>query len=349
MKIEKALFLFLVAILTGAATACGPLPHAKGDRESHLVFMSYNVWNLFDDHSDGSEYPEFDPESSEWSSDAYHKRLSLLAGLIESAAPGGADVVLLQEVENRRVLEELAALYLSRYGYDYVFCPSREGSAVNTGVMSRIPLTGLRAHSAVSRDGYGGRYILEVSFKRQGDSFVLFNNHWKSKRGGAEATENLRRQQAALLNRLMTAALQEGGGADYVLAAGDFNESWDEELRVDGAYPTALHLDPHSGEGIALTADRRIAAAAPGPPFFTPWAGHASSGSYAFGGEWAALDQFMLSGGLLDGQGWEYRRFEVCGIPELFGGNGYPQRWRSADFRGYSDHLPVLLYLKCGD
>ena len=99
--------------------------------------MTWNVQNLFDDESSGREYSEYDPEKSEWGEDLLRLRLENLKEVIESVNRDGADILLFQEVENQRVLDQLNREYLEgRYPYSGAW--EYTDNAVRCAFLSRI-------------------------------------------------------------------------------------------------------------------------------------------------------------------------------------------------------------------
>ncbi|MCF7913977.1 MAG: endonuclease/exonuclease/phosphatase family protein [Spirochaetaceae bacterium] len=321
----------------------------------NITLLSYNVQNLFDDVWDGSEYPEYDPAGDSWSSDLYHLKLLQLSDVLSRYPEGGADILLLQEVENLNALEMLVTHYLKGCGYRYYCISDAKDSAVNTAILSRYPLEDIQAHS-VSIEGIpAGRPILECKIQTTGIPLRIFNCHWKSKSGGAAETEPLRRVSAAVLaGRIHQIAEQHG--QSNIIAAGDFNECIDEQKQVDAEYPTALvperdyrALSAAQRSGcIGVTGREKDAGIDSGALILvSPWLMEPlpQIGSYAYRSEWETIDHFLLSPALFDNSGMEFEQFEVIQSEQLLKEDGYPKRWIPQLESGYSDHLPLLL--KC--
>ena len=51
-----------------------------------------------------------------------------------------------------------------------------------------------------------------------------------------------------------------------------------------------------------------------------------------------------MTAGFSDGEGLDYREFEVIDDQRLLSEEGFPLRWIPDLERGYSDHLPILMY-----
>ncbi len=310
-------------------------------RESRITIMSFNVQNLFDHRVDGGEYEEYDPQKSGWSEESYHLRLRRVAQVITQGSARSPDIVLFQEIEHIGVLEDLWRLYLAREGYTYYLATESSGST-EVGVLSRVSPQEVSVHH-IEGFPFHTRPIMELHYIFGGETLVLFNNHWKSKIPSPQESEPVRIAMAEVLLR----RIEELGSSHYaIVAGGDFNESYKENIDVRGAYQTAISL----GEGgvVELSPIPESPGAQPSSgTLYTPWLLESSGlGSFWYGGEWEYIDQFMVNNILFDGVGIEYKSFSIATPPFLFTQKGYPYRWNVATLRGYSDHLPIILDLE---
>ncbi len=353
-------------------------PPAAGEP---LSVLSYNVQNLFDAAEQGAEYDDF--RAGRWDAARYAERLTQIAAVLRAAPPGGADVVALQEVENRAAALDLRdRLRGLRYRYAVAFPNDGAdlGLTLTPVVLSRVPVLRVRLHQ-VWHDGRYLRPIVEVALDAGGGRpLYLFNNHWKSKLGGAEQTEPARRAAAAVLAARLR-ELQRADPAADVLIAGDLNEDVDEHAAAP--YPTALYpaalvlrSAPAAGGpaaagseaagpeatgdaagleaagpagGLALTGRPFAPAAAGGVVLYSPWLElpAAERGTVVHRGEWGTPDHFLLSAGLFDRAGLWYRPGDFAVIRDgLVSAAGHPRRWTGS--YGQSDHLPIVLYLRRG-
>ena len=352
-----------LASLAAALAACLPSCSSVGQAAAppRVTVMSYNVHNLFDAEDSGLEYPEFSVSAGKWDDARYRSRLERLAEVVREAAPAtkGPDVACLVEVENRRALEDLRRGQLASSGYAASVLVPAPGQAVNCGILTRLPLLGLRAHGIDSR-GSQGRYVLEAALDAGGRRLTVFLCHWKSKLGGAEATEPERACAAALVARRAAEILSADPAAE-ILVCGDFNEEPTEFEKVGGAYPTALMpFDPGrtgaaaaAGAGAAagggclfVTGDAAGAgrAADGGPVLYSPWPGN-DGWSYMMDGRPERIDGFLLSAGLLDGEGLSFESFGPLDADFLLDASGVPVPYNARTGAGYSDHLPIVLTL----
>ena len=350
---RKALPVFLLFLLISLLSCSG-----------QIVVLTYNVENLFDDRSDGREYPEYRGEN--WNTELYHRKLSALARAIKATSSGGPDVLCLQEIESRAALLDLRDRYLKNMGYRYLVFVPQEGTATNVACLSRLPVVRTKVHAVGSFDGIPLRHILEVQLSYEGSTLYLFNNHWKSKTGGVDVTAPARRRAAEVLVERVREILISVPSAD-LLVLGDLNENLDEWNRIGGRYLTAtlpdeapgtefqsdgwerqtLFLTP-SQSRTGLWEDRLV--------LYDPWyeMPPGQRGSSAYQGRWQTPDRVLLSAGLFDGEGFAYRRNSFRVIKEDFlldPSSGFPLRWRAgaragARDAGTSDHLPLLVTLE---
>lgn len=330
-----------------------------GGEPRTITIMSYNVENLFDDADNGTEYREFDPGEGEWTTDHFYAKMLALAEVIESVCPERPDILALQEVENLDTLETFRDDVLKNGGYRYAALVEAPEAAVNTGVLSSFPLTDVRSHLLHGESTERLRSILEVEIDAGGTKLFLFNNHWKSKAGGAEETEYLRIESAELLAGRIMSILAEDPSAEIVVC-GDLNENHDEYARIGKAYPTALLP---AGEG-AAGADPAAPICLTGDPekmqnvmngggseseslvLYSPWFKSEARGSYVYRNSWETIDHFLLGPGLFDEEGITYAGFSVGKKPFMLDEEGHPLRWYTETRSGYSDHLPLLLDLE---
>lgn len=331
--VAPAVFLIL------SCTGCPIDPF--GLSEEQIVIASYNMQNLFDDVSQGSEYPEYDPERGEWGREAYAAKLSSMAEIIRRLEPR-PDIILVQEVENRAVLMRLAEEYLPLRDYDFTAVPEAEGAAVQTGVLSSLPFRNLLTHRAGGTPGE--RYILELEFDLEGEELVLFNCHWKSRLGGAEATEAERVLAAKLVARRIEELTRNRADLNVILA-GDLNCDPYRPLR--GTQPALAAVDSTP----ALAPVIWVVEPGEGYPqgslcLSSGWKGIGAGGSYRYGGLWERIDHLLWNAPLNDGRGWDVVDFELWDAPLALDEWGAPLSFDAEGLTGYSDHLPLIIRLE---
>ena len=331
-----------------------------------ITVVSYNVQNLFDATDDGGEYRQF-TRAGGWTSVLYTAKLRAIGRALRAAERGGADLVALQEVEHYGAAQQLVNLELTGLGYRHVVWLPDPHNPTGPVVLSKLAVRRVgalwvsRSPGDGPRDGFKEdqdpplRPILEVELAlgAAGDapSLFLFNNHWKSKQGGAAATEGYRRRSAALL----AARLDEIVAADptaEILVVGDLNEAVDEYARQGRRYVTALMPAPEASDAAGvLRVTGTIPPAAAPLELFSPWlgyqAGAAPPGSYHFRDAWVTIDHVLLGPGLFDEVGLSYAAGGFAVIHDgLLDAGGAPRGFhRGPPPSGFSDHLPLRLEL----
>ena len=309
---------------------------------SNIKIASYNVENLFDMIHNGHEYQEYIPHKHNWTDKIFKKKLLNISEVICEL---NADIIGLQEIENKNVLKKLQQT-LTRVGcnYKYSAITHKKQSAIQVAILSRIPFKN-KKELVVNRT-LGYRNILEVKFSFNGNLFFVFVNHWKSKR----SKESYRILSAKrLMKRLNTLPK----GSEYIIL-GDFNSDYDEFQHLE-----LKHNDSHGKTGInhylkTINSQEKFIR-----PFlfkekeiehYNLWleVENYKRWSHNFYGNKQALDAIILPSTLFNGKGLEYIKnsFDVFKKSYLFHKKGYIFRWeykhKKHQGKGYSDHLPIV-------
>ncbi len=322
-----------------AACSCS-LPEDSGK----MTVMSWNVQNLFDGIDDGSEYPEFDPGLDEWNRRLYQRRLERTGEVISAGGPGPADIVILQELENPRILDDLADGPLKSMGYNWRLAVPGY-SIIRCGVLSRYPI---RDVEVVDCGSYGIRPLrpaLAFTVDTPAGPLKVVAVHWKSPRDGRAATESTRCREAAFTRDLVESLLKENPSAE-VLIIGDLNTPGDGLVRPAALAPWFPEVDTDIDKAVLYRTDLSEGAGTHDGVmvFFDPEpdAAMGPPGTYRYQDKWERPDRALLSRGLIDLPGLV---FESCRtLPEIAGNKlNYPERWITDWEEGYSDHLPLYL------
>lgn len=353
-----------VLVVVFACTGCTlSLP----ERSAGITVVSWNVQNLFDDHADGNEYEEFDPNRSPWSTAEYYRRLEDVSRVIRDSAKGGPDVVALQEIEHAGVLDDLRGRFLGGLGYVDYCAAEPGGSPIVVGVLSKHPIIEARTHGVYTDDSIPIRPMLEVEIEIGSTPLVLIVCHWKSKSGGAEQTEPYRIASAEALDSVVGRRMAERPQLD-LLIVGDLNERPDEYAQVRRAYSTALMvLQPESGGAVAVNTDHspdhrgllvgsvpdytpaRVEEdrAADGPRWYvSPWLSSDLPGSYSYRGSWERIDHALLTDTCFNRRGFEFAGFDTVSQPYQIYPDGAPVGYSMHSGSGFSDHLPIRVDLE---
>ncbi len=198
--------------LTACGSALGPVPSA-GRGAVHVRLATWNVHDLFDSADQivppGAE--DLVPAEAE-----VEAKLARVASVLERL---DADLVLLEEVENRPLLDRLAALA----GYPAArLVEGNDPRGIDVAVLSRLPLGAYESHAAeLGPDGrlLWPRDCVVAHAVAGGRDLVVVGSHFSS----ALSDDGTRRAwQAARMREIADAAA--AGGA-IVLAGGDLNDA----------------------------------------------------------------------------------------------------------------------------
>jgi len=239
-KIYFGFRLALLSLIAAVFIAGCSFSQVKTDEEdgSSLVLMTWNVHNLFDGKDNGYEYDEF-KEVSGWSTEKYLGRINSISSAIESIDPQ-PDIIVFQEIESIKILEDLANS-LSR-GYSWSHFANNSQAALGLGILSRLPLLDTKVHSITIGNDTTPRPVLETRIFTDEGSFIIFGCHWKSKLGGDDITENVRKASARVILRRIR-ELWEAEPELGIIITGDLNECHDEFYRRDSKIICALLPD----------------------------------------------------------------------------------------------------------
>ncbi|MDR2964912.1 MAG: endonuclease/exonuclease/phosphatase family protein [Treponema sp.] len=317
-----------------------------------LTLMTWNVHNLFDGKDDGFEYAEFRQDSG-WSQEKYLDRINSISAAI-SGLHKKPDIILLQEIESLTVLEDLAASLSA--GYSWSHFAGNYGAAVGLGLISRLPLGESMAHSITIGSETSPRPVLEVRIDNDVESFVIFICHWKSKLGGDDATEPLRRASARVILRRMR-ELWEHEPELGMIIAGDLNLNHNDFYRRGSNIITALLPDdPYCAEIAGVQTDFFILSRnkPPQPVYFadeyivlfSPWMEDLENGTYYYAYNWETIDHFLLSNHFFNDFGWEYESASIINYHPFVNANGIPAGYNQRTGNGLSDHLPLMVSFK---
>jgi len=315
--------------------------------EESLVIMTWNVQNLFDAETSGFEYEEYDPLQSDWNEDKMRSKMENLQEIILSLGPDIPDILLLQEVENREVLEILNRDYLDGR-YSFVDAWNDGHSAISCGILSHMTPDQVHLHYPGKFGKRELRPLVEIHYTTGSGRIILFNNHWKSRSGGQRATEQARIMSASVLAARIR-ELRQSGETD-IIVAGDMNGSY-EDFRTGGSQTAQIPVEDIYSEvwtnSLYISSDSRDTFMdSEKTILYSPWNEMDSEGSYFFQNRWMKLDNLLLDRGLFDGSGMEYRNSICAANPLMCDDQGHPSGWESWREEGYSDHFPLLLFLE---
>lgn len=237
-----------------------PNPENKPD---HVVVMAYNVENLFDtQHDEGTEDYTYLPlavkekrpdlmkscesisskrrreecENFDWNETYLDRKLKRLSDTLAQVKDGkGPDILIMEEVENKRVLEQWNKDYLKKYGYQsIVHIEGFDKRGIDSAMMSKFPLVGEPKLHKIPFKGQNdedkkwmdrSRGILEATFKMpSGDLITVLGVHLPS-----QSNPTYWREQAVdYLNELQKTIPKE----NLLIVGGDFNIAAEEDEKA---------------------------------------------------------------------------------------------------------------------
>lgn len=302
--------------------------------------MEYNVENLFDcEHDSLKDDTEFLPDGSrKWTYGKYRDKLVKLGKVIvavgEEQVP---DLVALCEVENEKVLVDLTRRTpLKEVGYRFLVTDSPDERGIDVALLYQPGRFRVVSHRNVRASRLEGhrptRDILHVTGQvSTGDTLDVFVCHFPSRATGARRTQPYRRHVARFLKSYCDSLLAVRQ-SPRMLIMGDFNDTPDGEL-----LHTVWQADKPGKEHTLCRYYNMMAGRRPG--------------TYRYHGEWSTLDQFLVSGLLLDTTASIHTSYDDGAIvaypfllePDVKYGGYKPFRTHLGPryVGGYSDHLPI--------
>lgn len=195
--------------------------------DGSIVLATYNVENLFDNHDD----PYHRDEHTKPKSPADLEKLAATLRELD------ADVVALQEVENRGSLQRFVDQWLPDAGYgEVVLLEGNDKRGIDVALLSRFPVSKVSSYRHLEftdANSGGQRYrrdLLQVRLSSPtGFEFDVFVVHFKSKYGGEnDESLSLRVAEARATRGVLDQILKADPDARFVLC-GDFNDALESD------------------------------------------------------------------------------------------------------------------------
>lgn len=340
-SLRLAAIVFLIFLTTFAVGQS-----SKKDKIRCISF--YNLENLFDTiNQPDVDDEEFTPEGKKaWDGRKYQAKLTNMSEVIsklgKEVTPEGPAVMGLCEIENHGVLKDLVAQpTLKKRKYRIVHYDSPDKRGIDVALIYQpkyFKVTNTTSTSLFIEgdDNFFSRDQLVVSGIFDGEPMHFIVNHWPSRSGGQEKSETKRIAAAQLTRYLVDSVLALDSKAK-IMVMGDLNDD-----PADASVSKYLNT---SNDKNALT----------GNQLFNPMADiHKNgTGTLQYRDKWNLFDQIILSKAFFDGtkNSFKFLEAQVFNKPFLFQHTGdykgYPLRtFGGKDYLGgYSDHLPVMVFL----
>ena len=339
-----------VWVLTVALLAVSALSAQKKFSVYGVGF--YNMENLFDTcHDEGKRDYEFLPTGSyRWNGMKYthklHNMARALADLGTDVLPNvGCAFVGLAEVENHKVLDDLTAQpQLAQRGYRYVHVEGPDRRGIDCGLLYNPSLFSVRTVKLVpyiqtlAKDSdFLTRGFLTICGTLAGEPVAVVVCHLPSR-----FSDSFYREQGARQIRAIKDSLLREDSACKVLVMGDMNDD-----PINKSICEAL-----GGKGQIDEVGN--------DEMYNPWYNilvKEGVGTLFYQGAWNLFDQILLSPNLLNRHGtkdfatlkyWKHQIFKRDYLFQTEGKyKGSPKRTTAGGvwLDGFSDHLPVAVYL----
>jgi hypothetical protein len=307
----------------------------------------YNLENLFDTiDSEGVRDSEYLPDSKkQWNTEKYYLKLDHMARVLSEIAtdktPDGLAVFGISEIENKMVIEDLVkreALKDRNYQIVHYNSPDRRGIDVAL-VYNPTYFKVTNSYSApfiMADTNFKSRDQLVVTGLLNGEEVHFQVNHWPS-RGGGEKKSRPKRNAAGKLARSLADSLLAINPNAKVMIVGDLND--DPTNASVAKYLKATDDKSKLKDGY----------------FFNPYMtfNREGIGTLAYRDSWNNFDQIIMTPALVtkDRSTWSFYKANIYKKPYMINQEGkykgYPKRTHAGGrFQGgYSDHLPVYIYL----
>ncbi|GAB4151004.1 MAG: endonuclease [Bacteroidia bacterium] len=308
---------------------------ANAQKNMRVAF--WNLENLYDTINDPNvNDEEFLPSAkNKWNSEKYLTKLNNLSKVILEINP---DIIGFAEVENKAVLNDLTQkTALQKQGYSIVHYDSPDQRGIDVAMIYKKKSFRVLDSKSIRVElpgdsAYPTRDILLVKgVLSKKDTLFIMINHWPSRRGGTNESEEKRIYAAAKLKQITDSIYKLNSNAQF-LAMGDFNdEPTDKSLQ-------SLNCKNISQGACFINKMDSIKASGDGTHYYKK--------------EKNVLDQILVSAAFNEKKTY-YAATAYIFKPEwifaeVYKNDGLSPKRTYAGSRyigGYSDHLPVYMEL----
>lgn len=338
--------LFLVALM--AAFVCAGMSAQKKFMAYAVGF--YNQENLFDyEHDEGKNDYDFTPNGSyKWNEMKYTHKLHNMAKVLSEMGTDklpnvGCAVIGLAEVENERCVRDLTSQpELSARGYKYIHVEGPDKRGIDCALIYQSQYFQadtffLQPYVYEESTTHATRGFLTILGRMAGERVGFIVCHWHS-RGATSYYRELGAKQVKHLKDSLIAAEP----SLKVMVMGDMNDD-----------PTnkSMHEVLSAKEEISMVGDGDM---------YNPWYNilvKQGTGTLQYQGAWNLFDQIVMTPNMLNRNGKKdfstlkyfshqiFRRDYLFQTEGKYKGNTKRTTAGGVWQDGYSDHLPVIVYL----
>ena len=313
-----------------------------GQDKEYFLVANWNLENLFDTIDDpGKDDAEFLPtDEKQWDQEKLNKKYFKLAQVINSMDEGkGPDLLGVEEVEHKSLLDTLSKKYLRVKNYKIAYEESPDERGIDVGLIYNSDLfeiINIKKDTVNLPNKDKTRIILNVNLKtKNGDTIFVFINHWPSRRGGEKESE-INRIMAALVLRVEVNKILLCNYNSRILIMGDFNDEPGNK-----SVSEILNAKDFECEDLSLIDSFNLYNLAYKKSV-------SGEGTYLYQTNWNMIDQIIISGNLLRNN-YQCNSFKIY-KPEFmvtrsgkFKGSAFPTYGIGGRYLGgYSDHFPVI-------
>lgn len=322
------------------------------EAQEEFRIMFYNTENLYDTKDNPkTNDDDLTPQGNlRWTNTRYWKKQNNISSVISAVGNGRPPTLVgLCEVENDSVLLDLTQhTTLRKDNYRYIITSSKDMRGSNVALLyqrDQFKVVATRHYTPYyDIDSLKAtRDILHVTGKIvNGDTLDVFVCHFPSRREGIKKTRPLRIRCAEMLKE-KTDSISKIRPNPNIIIMGDFND-----------YPNDISMSQALGAESIEEAELTVTFFLYN--MFYDKMKDKSIGSYKYKGKWGYVDQFIVSGSLLDDnrptyiRGWEAHVFSSDFLlekdSEKYGGMKPFRTYSGWKYLGgYSDHLPIYMDL----
>lgn len=342
MLMGNRVLLFLLCVLLSVFTTVD----AQEQKYDFYGVGFYNLENLFDTiHDDGKNDYEFLPDGkNKWGTLKYTNKIKnmakVLAEMGTDVSPVGMAVVGVSEVENSRVLKDLVKHEnLASRGWNFIHFEGPDSRGIDCALLYNPKLFEPVGSELVPYDfnnncvEFKTRGFLVISGYLGGETVHIIVNHWPSR-----SSKSHTREHAGAAVRQLKDSIMSVAPASKIIVMGDMNDN-----PGDKSMTTYLGAVCEK-EGVKKNTD-----------LYNPCSNlyEKGQGTLKYNGKWNFYDQIVLSGNMLGNycSTLKFYNAEVFSRDYLFHHEGRfkgdVKRTHAAGIwlDGYSDHLPIIVYL----
>lgn len=334
----KKYFVLLIALFFSVSIFC----------QKNKIFSVgfYNVENLFDIHKDTTTFDdEYSEEGSlKWDEQKYKSKINHIAYSISlmrlDKYPHPPAILGLCEVENDKCLTDLVnSKHLKNYNYKFIHYDSPYNRGVDCALIYQSDIFNVLysfPYPLTLSNGYKSRDALLVVGLLDGEKISFIVNHWPSRRGGEERSSE-GRAAAANLCRHIVDSLQQADKSAKIVVMGDLNDdpinkSVEKNLKAKGDSKSLKEGDLFNASYKSFSE---------------------GNGTLSYRGKWNHFDQIIISQSFLNKEqsGFSFMKYVVINRDFLkreegrYKGNLKRTHAGGVYWNGYSDHLPVCIYI----